>query len=102
LGNPSISSYNHEEVLQMPNVKSAKKRVKVIRTKTALNKARKSNMKTVIKKADQACVANAADKEAAIRVAIKRVDQACAKGLLHKNAAARKKSQLMKKLNAAG
>lgn len=86
----------------MPNIKSAKKRVKVIKTKTALNKARKSNMKTLIKKADAACANNAADKEAAIRVAIKRVDQACAKGLLHKNAAARKKSQLMKKLNAAG
>lgn len=86
----------------MPNIKSAKKRVKVTMTKAALNKARKSNMKTLIKKADTACTNNAADKEAAIRVAIKRVDQACAKGLMHKNAAARKKSQLMKKLNAAG
>ncbi|MDE6019934.1 MAG: 30S ribosomal protein S20 [Ruminococcus sp.] len=86
----------------MPNIKSAKKRVKVTKTKAALNKARKSNMKTLIKKADTACANNAADKEAAIKVAIKRVDQACAKGLMHKNAAARKKSQLMKKLNAAG
>jgi small subunit ribosomal protein S20 len=86
----------------MPNIKSAKKRVKVTKTKAALNKARKSNMKTLIKKADAACANNAADKEAAIKVAIKRVDQACAKGLMHKNAAARKKSQLMKKLNAAG
>lgn len=85
----------------MPNIKSAKKRVKVTKAKAALNKARKSNLKTCIKKADAACVANAADKETAIRVAIKRVDQACAKGLLHKNAAARKKSQLAKKLNAA-
>lgn len=86
----------------MPNIKSAKKRVKVIKTKTALNKSRKSNMKTLIKKADAACKNNAADKDVAIKVAIKRVDQACAKGLMHKNAAARKKSQLMKKLNAAG
>ena len=76
----------------MPNIRSAKKRVKVSATKTAANKARKS---------DAACAANAADKEAAVRVAIKRVDQACAKGLMHKNAAARKKSQLAKKLNAA-
>ena len=59
------------------------------------------NPETMIKKADAACAANAADKEAAVRVAIKRVDQACAKGLMHKNAAARKKSQLAKKLNAA-
>ena len=81
----------------MPNIRSAKKRVKVSATKTAANKARKSNLKTMIKKADAACAANAADKEAAVRV----VDQACAKGLMHKNAAARKKSQLAKKLNAA-
>ena len=85
----------------MPNIRSAKKRVKVSATKTAANKARKSNLKTMIKKADAACAANAADKETAVRVAIKRVDQACAKGLMHKNAAARKKSQLAKKLNAA-
>ncbi|MDE6781830.1 MAG: 30S ribosomal protein S20 [Ruminococcus sp.] len=82
----------------MPNIKSAKKRVKVNATKAAANKARKSNLKTVLKAAD-----NAVDnKEEAIRVAIKKVDQACAKGLMHKNKAARKKSQLAKKLNAAG
>lgn len=82
----------------MPNIKSAKKRVKVNATKAAANKSRKSNLKTVLKAAD-AAVDN---KEEAIRVAIKRVDQACAKGLMHKNKAARKKSQLAKKLNAAG
>ncbi len=82
----------------MPNIKSAKKRVKVNATKAAANKSRKSNLKTVLKAAD-----NAVDnKEEAIRVAIKRVDQACAKGLMHKNKAARKKSQLAKKLNAVG
>ena len=59
----------------MPNIRSAKKRVKVSATKTAANKARKSNLKTMIKKADAACAANAADKETAVRVAIKRVDQ---------------------------
>ena len=85
----------------MPNIKSAKKRVKVNKTKAAANKARKSNLKTVLKKADVACTTNAANKAEAIKVAIKRVDQACAKGLMHKNAAARKKAQLAKKLNAA-
>lgn len=85
----------------MPNIKSAKKRVKVNKTKAAANKARKSNLKTMLKKADIAVSTGAADKEEAIRVAIKKVDQACAKGLMHKNAAARKKSQLAKKLNAA-
>lgn len=86
----------------MPNIKSAKKRVKVNATKAAANKSRKSNLKTVLKKADAACVNNDANKAEAIKVAIKRVDQACAKGLMHKNKAARTKSQLAKKLNAAG
>lgn len=86
----------------MPNIKSAKKRVKVNKTKAAANKATKSNLKTILKKADAACVNNAADKADAVKVAIKKVDQACAKGLMHKNKAARKKSQLAKKLNVAG
>lgn len=86
----------------MPNIKSAMKRVKVNKTKAAANKSRKSNLKTILKNADAACTANSADKADAIRVAIKKVDQAAAKGLMYKNCAARKKSQLAKKLNAAG
>ena len=85
----------------MPNIKSAKKRVKVIATKTMQNKARKSNLKTVLKNADLACANKAVNSEEAIRLAMKKVDQAAAKNLIHKNAAARKKSQLAKKLNAA-
>ena len=85
----------------MPNIKSAKKRVKVNKTKAAANKARKSNLKTMIKKAQLAVKdteLSQAEKEAAVKVAIKRVDQACAHNLLHKNNAARKKSQLAKLL----
>lgn len=85
----------------MPNIKSAKKRVKVIETKTMRNKAMKSNLKTVIKKADAAVAANAADKEVAVKAAVKKIDQAAAKGLIHKNNAARKKSALVSKLNKA-
>ncbi|MDO5558814.1 MAG: 30S ribosomal protein S20 [Oscillospiraceae bacterium] len=84
----------------MPNIKSAMKRVKVQKVKSENNKARKTNLKTVLKKADQAVMANAADKDAAVKLAIKKVDQAASKGLIHKNAASRKKSQLAKKLNA--
>ena len=80
----------------MANIKSAIKRVKVNKVKA--NKARKSELKTVLKKANLAAESGA-NKEEAIKAAIKRVDQACAKGLLHKNCAARKKSQLAKKLN---
>ncbi|MGN0691879.1 MAG: 30S ribosomal protein S20 [Oscillospiraceae bacterium] len=77
----------------MPNIKSAKKRVKVIKAKTLKNKMIKSNLKTVLKNANT-------EDAAAIKLAIKKVDQAAAKGILHKNNAARKKSQLAKKLNA--
>ena len=84
----------------MPNIKSAKKRVKVNKIKAASNKSTKTNLKTVLKKADAAVSTGAADKEAAITLAIKKVDQAAAKGLMHKNCAARKKSQLAIKLNA--
>ena len=85
----------------MPNIKSAKKRVKVNATKAAANKSRKSELKTLLKKADIAVAENSANKEDAVKVAIKRVDQACAKGLMHKNKEAKKKSQLAKKLNAS-
>lgn len=85
----------------MPNIKSAKKRVKVIATKTARNKAVKTNLKTVLKKANVAVESNATDKQEAVKCAIKKIDQACAKGLIHKNNAARKKSQIVCKMNKA-
>ena len=84
----------------MPNIKSAKKRVKVIDTKTMQNKAVKSALKTALKKAELACSTDAADKKDVVTVAIKKVDQAAAKGIMHKNCAARKKSQLATKLNS--
>ncbi|MBC8610777.1 30S ribosomal protein S20 [uncultured Ruminococcus sp.] len=83
----------------MPNIKSAKKRVLVTKTKAARNKALKSNLKTVVKTANAAIDTNAENKVEAVTAAIKRIDQACAKGLMHKNCAARKKSQLAVKLN---
>ena len=84
----------------MPNIKSAKKRVKVIATKTLINKAANSELKTTLKKANAAIANKDANKAEAVRVAVKKLDQAVAKGILHKNAAARKKSQLAKKANA--
>jgi len=85
----------------MPNIKSAKKRVKVIATKTLINKSFNSGLKTDIKKANLAVESNDASKADAVKVAIKKIDQATAKGILHKNTAARKKSALARKLNAA-
>lgn len=84
----------------MPNIKSAKKRVKVIAVKTARNKAGRSALKTELKKANAAIESGAENKEEAVRAAVKKIDQAVAKGLLHKNTAARRKSALAKKVNA--
>ncbi len=53
----------------MPNIKSAKKRVKVINTKTMRNKAVKSDLKTALKKADAAVAENAENKEEVVRAA---------------------------------
>ena len=83
----------------MPNIKSAKKRVLVSKTRAARNKSANSALKTAIKKAQAAVETDAADKQAVVRAAIKKVDQAQAKGLLHRNNAARKKSALAKLIN---
>lgn len=83
----------------MPNIKSAKKRVKVNAVKSARNKAARSALRTEIKNANAAIVAGE-NKEEALKAAVKKIDQAAAKGLLHKNTAARKKSALAKKANA--
>ena len=85
----------------MPNIKSAKKRVKVIATKTARNKHSRSDLRTAVKKAELALVNSSEDKTAAVRLAMKKIDSAVTKGILHKNTAARKKSQLALKLNRA-
>lgn len=85
----------------MPNIKSAKKRVKVNATKNLRNKALKSSLKTAVKKANAAIENQDADMAQTVRVAVKKLDQAAAKGILHKNNAARKKSQLAIKMNKA-
>ena len=83
----------------MPNIRSAKKRVRVTKAKTLRNKIIKSNVKTTLKISEQAVKEQSENKTEAIRVAIKKVDQAAAKGVFHKNQAARKKAQLQKLLN---
>ena len=90
-----------KELKTMPNIKSAKKRVKVQAKKAANNKAANSALKTAIKKANVAIETNAADKEEIVKAAVKKIDQAAAKNLLHKNTAARKKSNFAAKLNKA-
>lgn len=86
----------------MPNIKSAKKRVKIIEKKTLRNNMIKSAYKTAIKKFEQAIEAgNIEEAKVLMSEATKKIDQACTKGVLVKNTAARKKSSLSKKLNTA-
>ncbi len=84
----------------MPNIKSAKKRVKVCEAKTLQNKMVKTALKTAMKKYEAAVAAG--DKENAAKayaVAVKKLDTAVSKGIIHKNNAARKKSQYTLALN---
>ena len=86
-------------VNQLPNIKSAKKRVKVIETKTLQNKMIKSALKTDLKKFDAAVEQNADNKQELFVAAVSAVDKAVSKGTVHKNKANRTKAQLAKKLN---
>lgn len=86
----------------MANIKSAKKRILVINKKSALNRSRKSAIKTAEKRFETAL--ESGDKELAAKnlVAFERlVKRSVAKGIFHKNAASRKVSRLAKRLNAA-
>lgn len=85
----------------MPNIKSAKKRVKVTSTKTLQNRMLKGKLKAALKEAEAAISTNADNKEAVLVSVYKTIDQSAAKGIIHKNQAARRKSQLASKLNAS-
>ena len=87
----------------MPNIKSAKKRVLVNKTKAMQNKVAKSALKTTLKKFDAAVAdGNRSEADIAYKVAVQAVDKAAGKGLLHRNNAARKKSAMTLKLNKLG
>ena len=84
----------------MANIKSAKKRILVNRTKADRNKAIKSGVKTAMKKVFVAIEAgdkNAAN--AALVAATKTIEMAATKGVYHKNNAARKVSRLATAVN---
>ena len=87
----------------MANVKSAKKRIKVIAKKTLRNKMIKSGAKTAIKKVIAAV--DSGDRDSALtayRKAASVIDKAATKGVYHKNTVARKKSRLAKMVNKTG
>ena len=81
----------------MPNIKSAKKRVKVTSSKNMQNKVFKSAMRTNLKKLKVGIEAKDA---ASLNEADKILDKAAAKGIMHKHTAANKKAKLAAQFNA--
>ena len=85
----------------MANIKSAKKRILVNRTRAARNKATRSAVKTSIKKVYAAI--DHKDKEAenaALSNAVSTISKATSKGVYHKNTSSRKIARLSKAVNA--
>lgn len=85
----------------MPNLESSKKRMRQNRKRRAHNRAIRSRLRTVVKQANT--LIEEGDQEAAekaVRDAVSELDRAVKKGILHRNNADRRKSRLMKRLNA--
>ncbi len=83
----------------MANIKSQKKRILTNAKRAERNKAVRSEMKTRTKRALDTVGTD--DNDVAVREAVKRIDSAASKGVIHPNTAARKKSRLMRRVNAA-
>lgn len=85
----------------MANTPSAKKRVRQIARRTEINKARRSRIRTFIRKVEEAIAAG--DREAALaalRAAQPEIMRGAVKGVLHRNTASRKISRLHHRINA--
>lgn len=87
----------------MANTKSAKKAVRQISRRTETNKTRRSNMRTHLRKVEEAIASG--DKvaaQAALRVAEPVLARTAQLGILHRRAASRKVSRLSKRVGAMG
>lgn len=83
----------------MPNIASAKKRVRRSQKRTAINHARKTRVRSFVRKVEEALAAG--DKqaaEAALRDAAPEIMRGVSKGVVHKNAGSRKVSRLTKRV----
>ena len=86
----------------MANIKSAKKRIRVIDKKTARNRRIKGHLKAVLRNFDEALAScNMELAKEKLTLAEKKLMQAAAKGTIHKKAASRKVSRLTKRFNKA-
>lgn len=80
----------------MPRIKSAKKRMRQTKVRTARNKAQRSQLRTAVKKVRVA--AGSAEAAPAFATAEQLLDRAARKRLVHPNTAARQKRRLAKHL----
>lgn len=86
----------------MPNITSAKKRVRQIAKRQIVNSARKSDIKTAIKKVYAALEGNDIEQaKILLKEAESKIARARGKGLLHANTASRKVSRLAQKVSSA-
>ena len=85
----------------MPNNAAAEKRMRQEQKRRLHNRSIKSLVRTSITKARNAIAVGDENSEEAVRKAISELDRAAKKGVIHRNNAARRKSRLMKRLNAA-
>ena len=87
----------------MANTRSAKKMVRKIARRTEVNTARRSRMRTYIRKVEEA-IASGDQKAAAeaLKTAQPEIMRAASKGVLHKNTSARKISRLSSRVKAMG
>ncbi|MBN1866978.1 30S ribosomal protein S20 [Candidatus Sumerlaeota bacterium] len=85
----------------MPNVKSAKKRVKTNERRQVRNSAARSQFRTALKKVNKALESeDAQGVEAALPGALRLIGRSSRKGIIHRNKAARQESRLVRKVNA--
>ena len=85
----------------MANTKSAQKAARQTARRTEVNKSRRSEMRTFVRKVEEAIAAK--DPKAAAEAlsdAAPHLARAAQKGIIHKNAASRKISRLAKRVNA--
>lgn len=87
----------------MANTSSAKKAARVIARRTAVNQARRSRMRTFLRKVEEAIASG--DKSAAaaaLKAAEPEIMRAAQKGVLHRNTASRKVSRLAHRVAVIG
>lgn len=85
----------------MANTVSAKKMTRKIAKRTAINRSRRSRMRTFLRKVEEAIAAgNRTDALTALRAAEPEVMRAAQIGIVHKNTASRKVSRLVRSIKA--